>query len=517
MIVKHIPIRKLNNSSFSRLVHYITNTQGKNERVGDVRITHCHNEQPIWAAKEAEFIQRQNKRSLVDKTYHLLVSFRAGEQPSDDVIRAIEEKLCAALGYQEHQRVSVVHHDTDHLHIHIAINKVHPVKLTVRYPFHDYKILAETALKLEQEHSLAVDNHIAHMTPGENKAQNMEKTSGIESLIGWIKRGCLQELLSATSWEKLHEILLKNSLTLSERGNGLVITAKNGITAKASSLHRNLSKHALEKRLGTFQPALSQEVKVTNQYEIKPMASKVDTRQLWTLYQHERRQQTQQQLVLKQRGQHRKDRRMEAAKKAARIKRLALNPLKGRLAKSVLRHTITYGLMKEIRAIQSDYQEDRRMAYAKGKQEGWYDWLKAKALEGNAQALEILRHRYERVPVRCNAISGDEVVRFNDPTLAKIDNVTKRGTVHYQIAQTVLRDDGKVFRLSEDVSEEVVTTALHMAVQRFGGQLAITGTESFRRQAIAAAAKLNITFTDPDMEQQRLALGVSRARGRIIP
>jgi hypothetical protein len=131
------------------------------------------------------------------------------------------------------------------------------------------------------------------------------------------------------------------------------------------------------------------------------------------------------------------------------------------------------------------------------------------------QALDVLRHRYERAPVRGNAISSDAVERVNYRANAKIDTVTKRGTVHYQIAQTVLRDDGKVFRLSEKVSEEVITTALQMSVQRFGRQLTVIGTDAFRRQTIAAGAKLNITFTDPAMEQQRLALVVNNT-GRTL-
>lgn len=92
---------------------------------------------------------------------------------------------------------------------------------------------------------------------------------------------------------------------------------------------------------------------------------------------------------------------------------------------------------------------------------------------------------------------------------AKIETVTKRGTLHYQIGQTVLRDDGKVLRLSQDVRQEVVESALTIAIQRFGRTLDITGTESFRQQAVTAGAKLNITFTDHEMERQRLALVVN--------
>jgi hypothetical protein len=68
-----------------------------------------------------------------------------------------------------------------------------------------------------------------------------------------------------------------------------------------------------------------------------------------------------------------------------------------------------------------------------------------------------------------------------------------------------------VFRLRETVSQEIVESALTMAVQRFGRTLAITGTEAFRQQAVTAGAKLNVVFADPAMEQQRLALVVNNS------
>ncbi len=38
-------------------------------------------------------------RAKGDRTYHLIVSFRTGEQPRADTLRAIEERICAGLGY----------------------------------------------------------------------------------------------------------------------------------------------------------------------------------------------------------------------------------------------------------------------------------------------------------------------------------------------------------------------------------------------------------------------------------
>ena len=508
MIAKRIEFRNVSVSSFSNLITYITNAQGKNERVGEITVTNCQSEHPTWAAKEAEAVQDQNKRTTIDKTYHLLISFREGDRPSPESLHAIEARMCATLGYQDHQRVSAVHYDTDHTHIHIAINKIHPTNFTAHEPYFDKKNLGVLCTALEKEYKLAPDNHIPRMTKGEAKAQDMEKSAGIESLIGWVKRGCLPELLKVTSWDELHRVLVQNGLKLEQRGNGLVIKDRNDIAAKASSVNRALSVNALEKKLGAFRPCVVQEVKITKSYEAKPMPSKVDTKPLWASYQHERSQQKQKQDVLKQRATERKDRRMEMAKKSAATKRAAITSLaKGTVAKSMMYHAVSQNYLKEVRAIRSDYREDQQKLYEKGKQVVWYDWLKAKAWEGNAQALDVLRNRYEQEPLRANAIGGREAVdKINYRAGATIEAVTKKGTIHYQVAQTVLRDDGRQFRLAEKVSTQVVEAALKLGMQRFGNSLTINGTDEFRKQAVEVGAKLKLVFTNPDLEAQRKAL-----------
>jgi hypothetical protein len=90
---------------------------------------------------------------------HLLISLRAGENPDAKTLRVIEERFCKERGYAEHQRVSVVHHDTENVHIHVAINKIHPATLTLHEPIRDYKKRSKLCAILERELGLAQDNH----------------------------------------------------------------------------------------------------------------------------------------------------------------------------------------------------------------------------------------------------------------------------------------------------------------------------------------------------------------------
>src|SRR5208337_4078465 len=141
IISKKVAMKAAEKSRFGKLVAYLLDPQGKKTRVGEVSITNCVSTDTTWAVREITATQRLNARAISDRTYHLLVSLRAGENPDAQTLRVIEERFCKALGYAEHQRVSVVHHDTDNVHIHVAINKIHPTTLTLHNPGCDYKTL----------------------------------------------------------------------------------------------------------------------------------------------------------------------------------------------------------------------------------------------------------------------------------------------------------------------------------------------------------------------------------------
>lgn len=181
MIAKRIPARQ-HTSSIARLARYVVNARGsldprswertadyildqsaeknaQGEKVGGVRVTNCGTDDPAAATLMIEAVQAINTRSKNDKTYHLVFSFPAGEQPPLETLNAIEDELCAAIGFADHQRISAVHIDTDHLHVHVAINKVHPTGYQNIEPFYDKQRLMEASDRLEVKYDLQRTNH----------------------------------------------------------------------------------------------------------------------------------------------------------------------------------------------------------------------------------------------------------------------------------------------------------------------------------------------------------------------
>jgi hypothetical protein len=102
---------------------YVVSPQDMDAKVLMYRMTNCAAYEPEIAIQEIMATQAQNTRSQGDKTYHLIISFPRGEIPNREQLEDIEDELCKALGFSEHQRLSAVHDDTDNLHLHVAIDR----------------------------------------------------------------------------------------------------------------------------------------------------------------------------------------------------------------------------------------------------------------------------------------------------------------------------------------------------------------------------------------------------------
>ncbi len=507
MIAKHVPMRSLGKSDFSGLANYITDAQSKDHRLGQVLLTNCSAAMLPAAIEEVLAAQFINTRAKSDKTYHLIVSFRPGEQPSADTLKAIEERISAGLGYGEHQRISAVHHDTDNLHIHIAINKIHPTRHTIHEPYYPYRTLAELCEVLERDYNLERDNHIPNQRGAAARAADMERHAGIESLVGWIKRECLDDIRGAQTWVELHQVMRDNDLVLRARGNGIVIEAGDGTTVKASTLARDLSKSALEARLGGFEAAPERrEVQAKRSYRKDPVRMRIDTIELYAKYKDEQKTLTTARAEALAKAKRQKDRAIENAKKKAAAKRSAVKLTDGRLTKKLLYAQVRASLGADLDAIRKHYDQERAKYYRGFQRKPWADWLKQQATQGNVEALAALRARNAAQGLKGNTIEGQGQPRPEQAPA--IDNITKNGTIIYRAGRSAVRDDGDRLQVSREADRDGVRAALRMAMEKYGERITVTGLPEFKAQIILVAAEdqLPITFTDPSLERRRLAL-----------
>lgn len=507
MIAKHIPMRTLRKSDFAELTQYITDAQSKDHRLGAVALTNCASATLDAAIEEVVATQRLNTRATGDKTYHLIVSFRAGEQPSPDTLAVIEARICDGLGFAEHQRISAVHNDTDNLHIHIAINKVHPIRRTLHEPFQSYRTLAGLCQALEHEFGLAADNHTAHRRIAAGRAADMERHAGVESLVGWISRECLADLRGATSWDDMHRVLADNGLSLRERANGFVFEA-NGVMVKASTVARDLSRKQLEARLGPFDAAKERAAVPGRRYRKDPVRSRADTTALYARYRSEMQSLTAHRAKALAAAKAEFQAALTDLKLAGRVRRgvIKIVDAKG-VGKRLLYQQAASAQRARIKSIHETYTAQRTALYEQHTRVTWADWLKREALNGDLNALAALRAREMATGLAGNTFGGGERASAALISLP-VDTITKKGTIIYRTTAGAVRDDGERLQVSDGASSAALVAALRIAMARYGGRLNVAGTTDFQQQIVrvAVAARLNITFSDPALEQRRQQL-----------
>lgn len=510
MIAKHVPMKSRAKSDFAGLAEYITDSQSKEHRLAAVNVTNCQSGTVEAAIEEVLATQHMNKRATGDKTYHLILSFSPKDSPDEQALKDIENRVCAALGFEDHQRISAVHNDTDILHIHIAINKIHPEKHTMHEPYKAYRTLGEICEKLEIEYDLERVNHIPSRTVSQGKAQDMEMHSGIESLVSWIKKECLEDMQASRTWEQLHEVLHSNGLSITPRGNGLVITAlDSGVTVKPSTVSRDLSKGALEKRFGEYEKSefLPEKNKTIKSYEKKPIAlSGVNTVELYAQYKKDQEQYRATQRASLSALVREKNKKINGVKVSNKLRRQAIKLMGGSpIAKRILYAQASSALKSQIAKINADYKHDRGRVYQENKRETWADWLKSSGEKGNLEAVAALRARGKRELK--NSVRGEGKKQDSKIIRKEVDGLTKKGTYVLR-GKDAIKDDGKQLKLAEKADRETFREALVLAAQKYGNQITLTGSPLFKAQAVQAAvdSKLQITFTDPVLEAKRQKL-----------
>ncbi|MGL6176949.1 MAG: TraI/MobA(P) family conjugative relaxase, partial [Vibrionaceae bacterium] len=375
----------------------------------------------------------------------------------DDKLKKIEARICDGIGFAEHQRLSAVHRDTDNLHLHIAINKIHPTKNTLFEPFQAYKTLASLCVELEKEHRLREENHQAHQSVSQGRVADMEHHSGTESLNHWLKRECLSELRAAATWQALHQVLSEHDLEIRPRANGLVIGSAATAWVKASTIARDIGKSQLEARLGPFVHKNAQiNTPVKSHYEKRPIGFRKETAALYAQYQSEQQQLGAARRLAWQKLRYQKETHFAAAKRADKKQRSLIKVLGGgRFLQKILFAQAKESWKAQITELRQQNLHQRQQLAAQYPRLAWADWLKQQALRGNLQALELLRSREQAQGLLGDAIMAVKAGRKLETSSLPIDNITKQGTLILRTKVGAIRDDGDKLQVSTAAGDEV--------------------------------------------------------------
>lgn len=400
--------------TWTRTADYILDTAHGGAKVSGVRVTNCDTDDAALATAAVLVVQdqydhRPGRKSAASRSYHLVISFPPGERPPAHVLRAVEDELVQAIGYGQHQRLSAIHNDTDHLHIHVAINKVHPGTLRNVEPYFDKRRLMETCEALELRYGLTRTNHgVTKVRVGKGNtatstmsdgAAALEAHDGQESLTRWIRenaRAALLDAAKAGSWQALHAAAARYGLTVKPHGAGIaIVDDASGIGIKASAVDRALSAKALTTRLGAFQPRAAHATPeaAAARYQAAPSPKHAGHGTLWTAYQHQRNE------ALAKRGSARRThaeqhttyvtelRQWYREKSAHLKKRTDL----GRAAKRAAWQTLFAERAADFQRERERYADVRKQTSLDTPVATWRDFVERSAAAGNAEAIAVQR------------------------------------------------------------------------------------------------------------------------------
>lgn len=250
---------------FSGLVSYITRS-GNTEKVEFVSTRNVLDEQT--AIQEMEALAVACPRCK-DPVMHLILSWRQDEIPSSENAHEAVSIVLNEFNLQDNQVVYALHTDTNHHHVHIAVNRVHPETERPVNPANGWtknameiacrKIEYQQGWEIEQTGRFRViDNgevvqidHHQSVPAIDSRARDSEAREGVESVQRMLQRVAKTTIEKSTSWEQLHAALATSGIEYQAKGSGAVFIVKD-VAVKASNVARNATLSKLQKRLGPF-------------------------------------------------------------------------------------------------------------------------------------------------------------------------------------------------------------------------------------------------------------------------
>lgn len=273
------------NQNFENILNYTTDRQEKlnsQEKCISIR-THGVTDL-LTAAIEMNAVSARNTRCK-NPAFHFVLTWPEYELPKPDAIFDAAEHAIKSLGLDGHQYVLAVHVNTDNIHCHVAVNRIHPETFKSRNIEWANRTIHLAARQSEIKHGWAHDNgiYIVRTDERNNKSiflnpdhdhlnylpQSVTGHKNIlpawhdpDSLDSWLKSNVAKSLKHAlptlTDWHALHAWLARYDITLSDTGGGgmrLHATSQESgevVDIAASKGLRILERNELEKRWGKF-------------------------------------------------------------------------------------------------------------------------------------------------------------------------------------------------------------------------------------------------------------------------
>ena len=291
MIVKKTLNKKEGSTKAGRVAgvaNYIVEPQRKN---GLEKCIHHEAENFITDTHEghvAEMIAlAQDAVRSKDPIDHWVLSWPPTERPTVDQVREAVQIFIGHCGLTGHQVIWGLHDDTQNLHVHIAVNRVHPDTLKVIEINKGFQLNAAhqaVAIIEKKQGWKSVENarfktdELGHLiTDSKTKLPKVFKEEEKKEPTGKAKDKEIQTgeksaqrigienapaiIASATSWADLHTKMQAAGMEYTRQGSGAAIKIGNTVVKASDVVDRKNNFGALQKRLGIYQSSNQPEIK----------------------------------------------------------------------------------------------------------------------------------------------------------------------------------------------------------------------------------------------------------------
>ncbi|GGH62868.1 relaxase/mobilization nuclease domain-containing protein [Frigidibacter albus] len=236
------------------------------------------------AARQMQYSAGLNPR-LRAPACHLVLSWHETERPTDAQMIVAAGEVMSVLGADQHQRVIAVHRDRDHAHVHVVLNRVHPITGKSLSDSHDHARLELACRRIEQRHGwpqdrgrfqAAVVDGVVQLVPqpaehwlrrtrarrlglrpdgqGARSREHRSPLPPLRDLLAPVQIAALHtQLRAAAGWQAVHDLLGAAGLRYRLQGSGARITRLvDGCMMAANQLGRAFGLPRLTLRFGPF-------------------------------------------------------------------------------------------------------------------------------------------------------------------------------------------------------------------------------------------------------------------------
>lgn len=476
-------------------------------------------QQAEMVALASEAVRSQNPVA------HYVMSWHEGEQPSPEQVEEAVNLFLDELGLKDHQAIYALHKDTDNIHLHIAVNRVHPETLKVIKPNKGFDIEAAHKAIARIEHAqgwqreqngryaLLENGELGREQPARDKPRqpsqprrDMEQRTGEKSA----ERIAIEEgapiIKKATSWRELHSQLAEKGMRYEKTGSGATLFVGD-VGVKASSADREASLGKLQKRLGAYEPPThpaQQQQAAAEQKERKPEPIKANVSG-WNDYITGRKAHyaDKEKDTLEQRKKHDEERQRLAKEHKARRDEILGGRWKG---KGQLLNTMKSVLAAEQAADKAELQEKHNQERKQLQQQyrPYPDLEQWQRQQQNPKLADQWRYRASE-PQR---IEGDKT---EPPTPRDIRAYTPEvhgHEVHYTRKENEgagrgvsFVDKGRLIDINEWRSRDTVLAALQLSAQKWGS-LKVNGNDEYKIMVVSLAAEHGFKIDNPELQER---------------